>query len=121
MQMHKVTRNSAGKTTSLFGQLRVSGYEIHVGQTRYLDNAESFATLDSGEPDGCVSRRVIGTYLHGIFDDDEFRHAFITSASGSAPSSLNPWKAQREASLDRLAREVRQALDMQQIFSWVGM
>ncbi len=121
MQMHKVTRNSAGKTNSLFGQLHISGYEIHVGQTHYLDKAEPFATLDSGEPDGCVSRRVIGTYLHGIFDDDEFRHAFITSASGSTPPTLNPWKAQREASLDRLAREVRQSLDMQQIFSWVGM
>ncbi len=120
MQTHKITRNRSGKT-HLFGELRVSGYEIHVGQTHYLKHAAPFATLDSGEVDGCVHEKVIGTYLHGVFDEDSFRHAFITAAGGSPPATLNPWKKQREASLDRLAREVGGALDMPRIFSWVGM
>jgi adenosylcobyric acid synthase len=92
-----------------------------------LDGAEPFAILDSGEADGCISanRRIFGTYLHGIFDDDCFRHAFLNAARGAQklppPNTLNWWKAQREESLDRLARQVGASLDMQRIFSWVGL
>ena len=90
-------------------------------------HAEPFATLSSGELDGCISadRQILGSYLHGIFDEDCFRHAFVTAARSfrklAAPSVLNPWKAQRQESLDRLARQVSQSLDMQRIFGWVGM
>jgi adenosylcobyric acid synthase len=133
MQAQKVTRICSGAIDgdSLFGQPlttnRISGYEIHVGKTLYLDHAESFATLTSGETDGCISadRQVLGSYLHGIFDEDCFRHAFLIAARSfrklSPPSVLNPWKLQREESLDRLAREVSQSLDMHRIFAWVGM
>jgi adenosylcobyric acid synthase len=133
MQAHKLTRNCSGTIDGggLFGQPlpenRIAGYEIHVGKTLYLDNAVPFATLSSGELDGCISadRKILGSYLHGIFDEDSFRHAFLTAArsfrSLAPPSALNPWKAQREESLDRLARQVSQSLDMQRIFSWVGM
>lgn len=133
MQAQKVTRICFGNVRSgfLFGQPlpedRIAGYEIHVGKTLYLEHAEPFATLDSGELDGCISadRRVLGTYLHGIFDEDGFRHAFVTAARSfcklSAPPVLNSWKAQRKESLDRLARQVSQSLDMQRIFGWVGM
>ena len=88
MQAEKVTRLCTGTIHggSLFGQPiqtdRISGYEIHVGKTDYLAQAEPFATLASGELDGCVSadRRILGTYLHGIFDEDCFRHQFVTAA-----------------------------------------
>ena len=133
MQAQKVTRICSGimHGAFLFGQPlpegRIAGYEIHVGKTSYLDHAEPFATLSSGEPDGCISadRRILGTYLHGIFDEDCFRHAFLTAARSfhklAPPSALNAWKAQREESLDRLARQVSQSLDMRRIFAWVGM
>ncbi len=133
MQAQKVTRICSGAIDGgfLFGQplseSRVAGYEIHVGKTLYLDRAEPFATLSSGERDGCIStdRKILGSYLHGIFDEDCFRHAFVTTARNfrklAAPSLLNPWKAQRQESLDRLARAVSQSLDMRRIFGWVGM
>jgi adenosylcobyric acid synthase len=133
MQADKVTRLCSGTIhgDSLFGQpLRedhVTGYEIHVGKTLYLDHAEPFATLNSGELDGCISadRRVLGTYLHGIFDHDCFRHQFLTAARSfyklAAPSVLNPWSLQREESLDRLARQVSTSLDIHRIFAWVGL
>jgi adenosylcobyric acid synthase len=133
MQAQKITRMCSGTIIgdSLFGQSlpqdRIAGYEIHVGKTLYLDQADPFATLSSGELDGCVSadRKILGTYFHGIFDEDCFRHAFVTAARSfrklASPSALNPWKAQREESLDRLARQVSQSLDVQRIFSWVGM
>jgi len=133
MQAQKVTRLCSGSIHggTLFGQPlpegRIAGYEIHVGKTQYLDHAEPFATLSSGELDGCISadRQILGSYLHGIFDEDGFRHAFVTAARSfrklAPPSVLNPWKAQREESLDRLACQVSRSLDMQRIFSWVGV
>jgi len=133
MQTDKVTRLSSGtiQHTSLFQQQlrqrQVAGYEIHVGKTSYLDQAEPFVTLENGELDGCIStdRRVLGTYLHGIFDEDSFRHEFLHAARSfhrlASPSVLNPWRAQREQSLDRLASQVSTSLDMRQIFSWAGL
>ena len=129
MQTHKVTRNCSGEVrpNRLLGWQRISGYEIHVGRTLYLDDAQPFATLDSGEADGCISanQRILGTYLHGIFDEDTFRHAFLGAAHSFCglppPSALNGWKAQREASFDRLARQVSTSLNMPRIFSWVGL
>ena len=133
MQTDKVTRLSSGtiQHTSLFQQQlrqrQVAGYEIHVGKTSYLHQAEPFATLESGELDGCISpdRRVLGTYLHGIFDDDSFRHEFLHAARSfhrlDSPPVLNPWRAQREDSLDRLANQVSASLDMRRIFSWAGL
>jgi adenosylcobyric acid synthase len=133
MQADKVTRLCSGviHSHSLFGlpvrEDRVAGYEIHIGKTLYQEQAEPFATLTDNERDGCISsdRRVLGTYLHGIFDHDGFRHQFLTSARNfcklSPPSAFNPWTKQREESLDRLARQVSTSLDMRRIFDWVGL
>jgi adenosylcobyric acid synthase len=139
MRADKVTRNARGEMTAriLFGQHvasgSVSGYEIHIGQTIYGEGGAPFATLASdSEPsgrsaDGCVraDSQVFGTYLHGLFDDDGFRHQFIRAARAfyqlSAPDELFRWKSMREESLNRLAREVERALDMTTIFGWVGL
>src|SRR5262249_38811126 len=80
-----------------------------------------------GKLDGCISAdtRIFGTYLHGIFDDDPFRHAFITAARAflhlAGASSLDNWRRKREDALNRLADAVRQALDISQILSWIGL
>jgi adenosylcobyric acid synthase len=138
MQPQKITRISSGRlvTQSLFGQaipaLPVNGYEIHVGDTRYLEGAVPFASLatDTGPStfdDGCIAanNRIFGTYLHGLFDDDTFRHAFLMAARSfyglAAPGPLNNWKRQREAELDRLTNAVREALDMDKLFSLAGL
>jgi adenosylcobyric acid synthase len=133
MQAEKVTRLCSGTILgeSLFaqplGENVVAGYEIHVGKTTYLDGAEPFAKLITEELDGCISadRRVLGTYLHGIFDHDSFRHQFLKAMRAfyqlATPSVLNPWSLQREESLNRLARQVSTSLDMHRIFAWVGL
>jgi adenosylcobyric acid synthase len=69
--------------------------------------------------------RVFGTYLHGLFDHDPFRHQFLRAARAAqglaAPNKLCQWRQLREQSLDRLANEVEKALDMKKIFGWVGL
>jgi adenosylcobyric acid synthase len=139
MQADKVTRSVTGEMAAmvLFGQPftanTVSGYEIHIGQTIYRPEAAHFAVLPAGfgspgvSGDGCVSAdtRVFGTYLHGLFDDDGFRHQFLRAARAfhklDAPVELIRWKQLREESLNRLALEVEKALDMRTIFGWVGL
>ncbi len=137
MQTEKITRNASGRMVQpyLFGQpvkqSSLSGYEIHVGRTIYEADASHFADLSeadtSGIRDGCITKdtRIFGTYLHGIFDNDEFRHEFIRAARTfhglAAATELNDWKVLRERSLNRLASEVSRALDMETIFRWVDL
>ncbi len=105
----------------------VSGYEIHIGETHYLPGAQPFAFTATHQPEGCIGQdtRVFGTYLHGLFDDDHFRHALLNAARafhGLTPTShVTPWQQQREQALDAFAAHVEQALDMQEIFSWAGL
>ena len=133
MNSKKTTRQMSGSlnTANLFGQLvgpiAVTGYEIHIGETTYQPDAQAFSVLADGNVDGCISAdtRIFGTYLHGIFDDDAFRHTFIAAARNffhlAPASSLETWKQKREESLNRLAEVVREALDIRQILSWVGL
>jgi adenosylcobyric acid synthase len=139
MQVDKVTRNVTGNMVarSLFGQAvadsGVSGYEIHIGRTIYQAGAIPFAILSSDVRsaddcnDGCMSAdtRFLGTYLHGLFDDDGFRHQFLRAARAfhklAAPAGLYPWRQLRQESLNRLACEVEKALHMETIFGWVGL
>jgi adenosylcobyric acid synthase len=140
MRPSKITLTGTGVliAKSLFGQpignIALHGYEIHVGETSYIEPAQPFAQLvrQTKEPqesvdDGCVSpdSRIFGTYLHGLFDGDDFRHAFIHAARKfyrlAAARELNAWGLKRRESIDRLASAVRESLDLPQIFQWVGL
>lgn len=133
MNAAKVTRQVRGRLlrSTLFGQpvspATLDGYEIHIGETVYEESALAFAVLNEEESDGCISAdtRIFGTYLHGIFDDDAFRHIFIAAARGfhhlSPAICFENWRQKREESLDRLADTVRESLDLSRIFNWAGL
>ena len=133
MNPDKVTRAVTGRLSlsMLFGQpvpeMDIDGYEIHIGETMYADDARAFSILNGHEPDGCISpdTRIFGTYLHGIFDDDKFRHTFLAAARSFhqlAPvGRFENWRQKREDSFNRLADTVRESLDLPRIFDWVGI
>ena len=133
MNTDKVTRPITGRLSlsMLFGQpvpaMNIDGYEIHIGETMYADGAQAFSILNGHDPDGCISQdtRVFGTYLHGIFDDDTFRHTFLAAARSFhqlAPvDRFENWRQKREDSFNRLADTVRESLDLTRIFDWVGL
>ena len=139
MARDKVTVPARGMLAgaSFFGQpvdsCELFGYEIHLGVTEYLNGAKPFASITRESdvahslPDGCISQdgRIFGTYLHGIFDHDAFRHRFLRSLRAllqlSPPAELVAWSEQRRQQLDRLADVFGDALDLEAIFGVAGL
>lgn len=62
----KVTRTVEARTP---GGRAFRAYEIHMGRTEVAPGAAPFARLSDGTADGCRGERVMGTYLHGAFED----------------------------------------------------
>ncbi len=110
----------------------LAGYEIHMGRTEFLTPATPAFTITarSGGPvcecDGAVrdDGLVMGTYIHGIFDNDAFRRAVIgalRARKGLAPLAAGTdTRSQKERSYDRLAAHVRAHLDMDLIYRILG-
>jgi adenosylcobyric acid synthase len=96
------------------GSAHDRGYEIHMGET----SAASDTAIASGD-------RVWGTYVHGLFDDDEVRHRFIDNARaqcGLAPAREKaPVTAQRQARIDRWAAHLRRSLHLELIREWTDL
>ena len=127
MSQEKTVRRATGRTCC-WGPF--DGYEIHMGETRYERGAEPFSRITrEGEAesiaDGAIASggRIWGTYIHGLFDDDAFRHAFIGAARETC--GLRPARAlmqvnqQRNARIDRWADHLRNSLDLNLIRGWI--
>ncbi len=111
--------------THLASGLKVRGYEIHHGQT------------DGGPLTPCVLRedgevigggiedhRIWGTYLHGIFDTDDFRRWFIDRlrARRNLPAIRKVCAVyDLEPALERLADVVRRSLKIGEIYRLMGL
>lgn len=103
----------------------VRGYEIHHGQT---EGKGLFPNLvrENGETAGVQSADGLcwGTYLHGIFDADEFRRWFIDRLRrrrGLSPVGRVMAVYDLEPAFDRLASVVRQSLRVDEIYRIMGL
>lgn len=113
----------------------VQGYEIHHGVT--FVEGEVAVCLVCGDHAGdavtghadaagwaSTDGRVWGTYLHGIFDADPFRRAFLDSVRvrrGLPPVGEVVASYSLEPALDRLAATVREHVDMAAVYALVGL
>ena len=89
------------------------GYEIHMGQTDFLEKTIRpfhIAQEDNFVSDGAVSSDglVIGTYIHGIFDDDDFRRSLLNRLQYR-------YSEEKERFYNRLSETVRKSLDMERL------
>jgi adenosylcobyric acid synthase len=115
MSAKKTVAHSSGH--HITSGLALSGYEIHMGATSGPAAAEPFAWLQSGA-DGAVAngRKVSGTYLHGLFTADAFRHYWLEQLRPGAESSQRPLYLNRlqnyEAKVDSLLDELAAELDV---------
>jgi adenosylcobyric acid synthase len=133
----KKTEQVSGRVTvDSFGMpgIPIEGYEIHMGQTTFLQPvAVPFhirlsrlpETPESYHSDGAVTEDGLlwGTYIHGIFHNDHFRHGWLNEVrkgKGMAISgNVIPYNTLREHSFDRLADHVRQYLDMERLYEMI--
>lgn len=116
----------------LFGQRvhgEVRGYEIHMGRSEREGTIEAFLELRETDfqgrwrPEGAVdiSGRILGTYLHGLFDEASFRHSFLKglarsvgkekSISGVCPPDSG-MSLVKERNYGKLATLLRENLDL---------
>jgi adenosylcobyric acid synthase len=112
--------------THLPSGMPVKGYEIHHGQTTSEGNVAVIMSSGDGtvlgysSDDGCVW----GTYLHGVFESDEFRGWFLNDLrcrNGLAPIERSAAGYGLEPALDRLAEAVREHLDIKRIYGIMGL
>lgn len=99
-----------------FGQA-VSGYEIHCGTTAGESAYTTLCDLQDGRSDGVISNdgQIMGTYLHGLFDEPAARDALLQWAGinpGVAPALADV----REEQLNRLADTLEADLDCSVLF-----
>ncbi len=108
----------------------VSGYEIHMGQslgnnTRPLLLITQRMGGEAGYIDGAVADDglILGSYLHGLFDNNNFRRAFLSKLrqrKGLSPIPGPPIPTSQER-YDSLAEIVRHSLNLELVYKICGL
>ena len=126
----KVTRQCAG---AALGET-LHGYQIHHGlvtATGSAAAAEPWMTIDDpdGPPAGEVrtefgGRLVAGTTMHGLFESDGFRAAFLGDIASRSSKNFVPagvsFAAMREAQIDRLADALETYVDLDRVVELIS-
>ena len=133
---HQVTAVMGQQT--LLGTERLdaalSGYEIHMGRTEFVGPVSPAFVISqrSGQvvafDDGFVSADglVMGTYIHGIFENDGYRRALLDALRSrkglpAIAGETVSYMERKEAAYDRLAELVRANLDMAHVRRVMGL
>ncbi len=120
----------SGEFKTLNGK-KVTGYEIHMGET-YINSHpsrtpgemvrnETEEKITEENKCICTSRdNVLGTYIHGFFDEDDLRKAFLDmlyKRKGIDPDNITELRYEdfKEEQYDKLAAVLRDSLDMEKI------
>ena len=113
-----------GLLAGLKGQ-EITGYEIHMGQTRSQEVTNAFHITATPQetvdyPDGALdaSGRILGTYLHGLFYNDDFRQGFLNNLRRlcGLPDNRVGAGLNKDREYDKLAEIVRRNLDIAKIY-----
>lgn len=135
----KTTTQVTAKVEGFFGDLShlngevVKGYEIHMGQTKRLSGEPLTRIIEQlGEEvlveDGAISPdgRVFGTYIHGIFDNSDFTNGLLNvirkeKGLDSLEANTLSYEAFKAGEYDKLAKILRDTLDMDAIYEICGL
>lgn len=124
----KTTRQSIGKIQNISGIFKdlsgfcTKGYEIHMGQTTLLENANHFQVINCENDilDGCFEKNSYGTYMHGIFDDVELSLCILNAIARKKGTTINinfkNLDEYKQNQYDKLADLVRKSLDIEKIY-----
>jgi len=114
---------------------RLEVYEIHLGTTHIGEGSLPFLKVFRRDGKGTVvldwaispDGRVLGTYVHGIFDHPGFRRSFLNTIREhkglpplDSPLTFNGRELRRRQ-YDKLADLVRKSLEMERVFQIMGL
>ncbi|BCV21186.1 cobyric acid synthase [Moorella sp. Hama-1] len=110
----------------------VQGYEIHMGASTLCAGSPAFKITSRGGQsvaidDGALAGEglILGTYIHGILDNDFLRHRIITvlRARRGLPESpgVPDFMNEQERRFDALARQVAAHLDLERLGAIMGL
>lgn len=102
MQPEKTLRQ-VDESSALFGNARVTGYEIHHGES---DVDATLFPFSARSDDG----QIWGSYLHGLFEQGEFRKRWLAETGFLASDGKNQ-QERTMASLDLLADTLERELN----------
>ncbi len=108
----------------------IEGYEIHHGVIERGGDAagwvhldDTLGTFDEGAVD-LSDARVLGTTLHGLFENDGFRSDFLIEVGRRAGKAFVPagvsFSAARERQIDRFADLLEAHLDLDALFALIA-
>ena len=97
--------------------IKISGYEMHLGLTEGPGRQFPWLHLSDGCEDGALSGsgRVMGSYVHGLFAQDDFRHGFLSRLREGRFQGV-PYEKSIEETLDALADHLEKSLDLDALF-----
>ncbi len=99
-------------------KIPVNGYEIHMGRSKIREKP-LFRGSDLKDGACIPEKKLMGTYLHGIFDSQGFREIFLRLISEASYEDViikEVW----EASIKRVAEEFKKNINMEEIFRITG-
>ena len=95
----------------------IQGYEIHMGST--IDpNENPFTKSDITDNGGFVNNNIMGTYIHGIFENDNFVDAIISGLINKSGKKITidtnfiDFDIYKESQYELLADLIEESLDI---------
>ncbi len=114
LKPHKQLLRSSG-ILKLDG-VNISGYQIHAGESHGSALENPLMNLN-GKDEGVISQdgQIIGSYLHGLFEQTEACQALLKWAGLSKAESID-YIALREAGIDRIADSLEENVSIEGFF-----
>ncbi len=105
------------QTNATFNREPFTAYEMHMGETTGPDCDHPLFHTPNG-PEGAThpTKLVMGTYLHGLFQENTFREKFLQTIQQNHTSSVR-YKDQIETTLDKFAAHLNTHLKLDDLTS----
>lgn len=128
----QVEATISGELTGYMSNLenkKVKGYEIHMGQSKRGKGVKNLNTINKkldqevNYAEGSINEKcnVVGTYLHGIFDDIDFTRTILNNIREmkgleKIDSKVTSFDEFKQNEYDKLADLLREHLDIDKIY-----
>ncbi|MCX7883592.1 MAG: cobyric acid synthase [Caloramator sp.] len=124
IEKNKITKRVKGTALGF----NIYGYEIHMGRTLKNENpfveiVENNCSKVKYEDGDMKDNKYFGTYIHGIFDSGDFRGFILNSirkSKGLKEKNSIDINNKREEEIEKLAKIVRENIDIEYIYSLIG-